>query len=384
MSCELLAVPTSPCSSPGPPSCNIGALDFVRGVHLTCNDPRFGGISGLTNANSSLLVAVTDRGNWFELPLRPATGTRIRVGALNGSQSVSRLDAEAITRDSSSKVWYLSLERSSAESSVLAYAGSRPGGTYATSVALGSLEESLCGPQPPVPSRACRYRNFKFESLELLDDSRVLAICECNGNGLIFDMATQLETRRFVYPTLGGLQPSDVTRLRHGLGGILVLERFDNEQGGRGRHMHIRVTYLSDAQLLHGDGGVLRPTTLLELLPGQHEADNFEGLAAVETREGAHVFLISDDNFSPRQRTLLYEFWLPWTALDDMVRPALPEASSARPELILEKALFSRWRFGAALPLLAVSIVSLLRRAISARARTTSKGDCNRSSRELC
>ena len=36
--------------------------------------------------------------------------------------------------------------------------------------------------------------------------------------------------------------------------------------------------------------------------------DNFEGIAAEATETGLRVWIVSDDNFSARQRTLLYVF----------------------------------------------------------------------------
>jgi hypothetical protein len=48
-------------------------------------------------------------------------------------------------------------------------------------------------------------------------------------------------------------------------------------------------------------------------LAAQHTADNFEGVAAVERADGRiRFYIISDDNFSRLQRTLLLAFdWTP-------------------------------------------------------------------------
>jgi hypothetical protein len=42
-------------------------------------------------------------------------------------------------------------------------------------------------------------------------------------------------------------------------------------------------------------------------------AENFEGIAVQQTSAGATIFLVSDDNFSPFQQTLLLQFLLPNT-----------------------------------------------------------------------
>ena len=61
---------------------------------------------------------------------------------------------------------------------------------------------------------------------------------------------------------------------------------------------------------------MLNSITLAELsLP--LSVDNFEALAVRPDGAGGwHLFLLSDDNFNPLQRTLLLQFQLPKSALE--------------------------------------------------------------------
>ena len=54
-----------------------------------------------------------------------------------------------------------------------------------------------------------------------------------------------------------------------------------------------------------GDGS-LGPVLIELKHPGT--VDNFEGIAAVATPTGTRLYLLSDDNFSETQRTLLLAF----------------------------------------------------------------------------
>ena len=307
---------------PGPPASG-DAMVFIRGVELKCSDGRFGGLSSLTlrsTGSAAALIVITDRGHWLSLPLEPTSGTRIVLAGLNGP---SPNDAESVSLDSRGE-YIVSFERTGAAETVVAY-GQLLGGPHAGIPALGSQARSQCGSDG----------NFEFESLEVLDDTTVLAICESNGAAVIFDLHANRVTRSFRYPSVHGLQPSDAVRLRQGIRGVLVLERLLAD-GVRGKRMHVRVGHLTDGQLAQAaNGAVTEPSILLELLPNQHEADNFEGIAAFETADGARIFMVSDNNFNNwDQRTLFYEFFLPYTQEPSPPSPPPPPSPLLPPSLL--------------------------------------------------
>ena len=156
----------------------------------------------------------------------------------------------------------------------------------------------------------CGWGNEQYEALELLDDRTILGICESNGKGRIVRLDSGALIRAFTYPT-DRLQVSDAARLGAGHG-LLVLERLYT--GGQwGKMVKVRVQHISESDLF---AGRITPLLLLELNPSRDNADNFEGIAAHEMSDGVRIWLMSDNNFDARgQRTLLYEFWLPFASL---------------------------------------------------------------------
>ncbi|MES2862207.1 MAG: esterase-like activity of phytase family protein [Pseudomonadota bacterium] len=78
-------------------------------------------------------------------------------------------------------------------------------------------------------------------------------------------------------------------------GGWFVVERYYSPP----LNMAVRVRRLSE-------GGVLS-APLIELRPPA-STDNFEGIAAVETATGTRLYLLSDDNANPLQKTLMLAF----------------------------------------------------------------------------
>ena len=84
------------------------------------------------------------------------------------------------------------------------------------------------------------------------------------------------------------------------------------------------------------EGATLHTQLLAEFCPAEAATDNFEGLAlsASETT----MWMLSDDNFKPHQRTLLYELALPdtihvpmehWAPPPDLTRCAAIGASTS-------------------------------------------------------
>ncbi|HRK64481.1 MAG TPA: hypothetical protein PLN53_08815, partial [Terricaulis sp.] len=81
-------------------------------------------------------------------------------------------------------------------------------------------------------------------------------------------------------------------------GGFVALERFYAPIIGA------RARILVLPQTLSGEA---RGALLGELAPPL-PLDNFEGIAAVRMGETTRLYILSDDNFEARQRTLLYAF----------------------------------------------------------------------------
>jgi len=83
---------------------------------------------------------------------------------------------------------------------------------------------------------------------------------------------------------------------------FVALERFYAPVIG----VRTRITGVAADTIANGDD--VRVTTWAELRPPLR-LDNFEGVSATRAPGGGlRIYIVSDDNFSPRQRTLLYAF----------------------------------------------------------------------------
>ncbi|MFL1462922.1 esterase-like activity of phytase family protein [Roseococcus sp. DSY-14] len=242
----------------------------------------FGGFSAVHLAADLTVTMVSDRGRWWQAPLRlapPGFGPARHGPLLDAAGRPLRGragDAEALVRlpDGS---WLVGFEREHRIQRHLRLDGP----------AL---------PFPAPPGLAESPANGGLEALALLPDGRLLAIAESPGTRAWLGSDGTWAERRF--QPAPGLLPVDAAALPGG--GALVLERDFSLLGGfRGR-----LAFLPDpaAPLLAGE-------TWLEM-PGGIPAENWEGVAAARTREGALVVLVSDDNQSPFQRSLFAVFRL--------------------------------------------------------------------------
>ncbi len=279
----------------------VGGLTYRGGLSIRSEDPRFGGLSGLlVEPDGSAFLAVTDQGNWVSaamihddrgwlVGLGPA-----RLGHLPGKKG-KRLkgkraqDAEAVTRlaDGSTLVGF---ER---DHRIWRYAATDP--------PFGARPKAV-----PSPKGLKRLpKNHGLEAMVALAGEGLLVLVQNrNGQGSFpAYLRQQGRWRTLTYPALGGFEPSGAARLPDG--DLVILERGFSLLGG----LAARLMRLDPAQL--AAGGPLAPRELGQFQPPL-TLDNFE---AVDSRQGPAgetlVYLLSDDNFSPWQRTLLMQFALP-------------------------------------------------------------------------
>jgi hypothetical protein len=104
----------------------------------------------------------------------------------------------------------------------------------------------------------------------------------------------------------GFSRPTDLATLTNG--DVLLLERWYHRIGG----VAVRLRRLRRDSIRAG--ARLRGEEIVHLDPSG-EIDNFEGLAVrVDPAAGTLLYMISDDNYSWLQRTLLLQFHLPATS----------------------------------------------------------------------
>jgi hypothetical protein len=282
----------------------FGALRYRSGLVLTSSFPGFGGLSGLRlDAKGERFISFSDKGGWFtgRIVYQGSEMTRLAdVEAApmlgpDGKPITTRgwFDSESIALDGS--LVYIGLERVNV---VLRFDFSK-GFTRA----LAELVPM------PVAVKKLPF-NKGLEALVMVPKGlplagTLIALSERgldrDGNLIAFLVGGPAPGQFSVRRT-EGFDISDATLLPSGE--LLVLERkFSLVEGVGIRIRRIPLTSLAPGALVDG------PSIFAADLGS--EIDNMEGIDAFVTPEGDTVLtLVSDDNFSLLQRTLLLQFTL--------------------------------------------------------------------------
>lgn len=292
-----------------PTHLRYGALQFRSGLVLTSSFRRFGGLSALRlDAEGTRFVAISDRGHWF------TGGLTYQGDELSGLVDVTSApmlgpDGQRVTDQG----WFDS--ESLAFDGSLAYVGlERVNKILCFDFAEGGiLARGQVVPTPP--DLAALPYNKGLESLVFVERERkgagahlagtLIAISEraldAEGNILGFLIGGPMPGR-FAIRRSDGFDISDAVLLNSG--SLLMLERkFSLRHGAGIRIRRLSVTAVEPGALV--DGPVIFEVDL------GYEVDNMEGIAAHVAPNGDTVLtLISDDNYSLIQRTLLMQFTL--------------------------------------------------------------------------
>jgi len=282
----------------------FGALEYRSGLVLTSSYPGFGGLSGIRlDAKGERFIAISDRGKWF-------TGRIV----YRGREMVGLDDVEAAPmllddgRPIMARGWFDS--ESIALDGSFVYVGlERVNQLLRFDFAKGfTRARSEVVPLPPAASRL--PNNKGLEALAMVPKGLPLAgtLIALSERGLDRD-------GNLIAFLIGGPQPgqfavrrseyfdiSDATVLPSGE--LLILERKFSWVGGIG--IRIRSIPLNGI----APGTIVDGPAIFHADLGQ-EIDNMEGIDTHVTADGETVLtLVSDDNFSMFQRTLLLQFAL--------------------------------------------------------------------------
>jgi hypothetical protein len=151
--------------------------------------------------------------------------------------------------------------------------------------------------------------NSSLEALAAMDNALITG-AEGGDHRTTPVWVAPLESRapvapRFVYPLRDGFSLTGLDRLPDG--SFVALERFYAPVVGP----RARITRFAAPS---GEGGAIEPELLAEL-DAPFPVDNFEAISAVRMPNGAtRIYVMSDNNNSAQQRTLLLAF--------DLVEPA--------------------------------------------------------------
>jgi len=287
----------------------FGKLTFRGGLNLFGRSRHFGGFSGIAiDASGTTLLAVTDAGAWMRATLDYngrwlKSFDEVTLGSILGQdgkplQTDAERDAEGLalaSGDTRAGQAYVAFER---EQRILRYPFDParfgpPTGTVRLPKEASAMSANQ-GIEAVALIQAGRLKGTIVAFSERLKDR--------NGNlkGWLIGGPTPgaITVRR-----LGGFDITDAAGLPDG--GLVILERrFRYSEGVKMRIRRIGAAELGHGKLIAGEV-LLEATDRLNI-------DNMEAIAVHRSRAGETILtLMSDDNFSPLQRSLIMQFALP-------------------------------------------------------------------------
>lgn len=285
-----------PLQNDAPDQITVGKLSYAGGLHLVTRDGRFGGFSGLgVSQDGARLVSVSDRG--VSLSMRMTYGAD---GNLIGGQGFDL--GTLADKDGTSlrgKRWTDAEAMSPGVEGEIIIAFERDHRIWRYDA--GATAPRVLRPPEEIHSMP---GNDGIEALTLLNDGRLLAISEGSPREYFtvgwvsrvggWDVLT--------YKTGDGFRATGAATLPDG--DVLVLERYYTPRQG----VRIRIKRVDHSTI--EAGSEVSGELVAELTPPMN-VDNFEGIDVRPGPDGVpYVYLISDDNFSDDQRTLLMMFKL--------------------------------------------------------------------------
>lgn len=310
MTPESVAVTSYPISHLriGDPSVwRIGPLEYVGGFEMRGRHSGFGGLSAIrVAADGRRFLSVTDTGDWVEgridydggkpiglsgvtiAPVLVADGRRARDVGLWDIESIARIGDEV----------FVGIER---VHTMLAFD-------------FAGNELRARGREVPLPAFVRRWwSNRGMEALGVIPPGgphggKLIGLSERSSaeegpsEGFVMNRDGS-GAFRFSVMRADGFDTTALDFLPNG--DLLILERFFSPR--RGVAMRLKRVRLAEIQ----PDAVVTAETLLTL-DNTHHIDNMEGLSVHKGLDGSTVLtLVSDDNFSIAQRTLLLQFrWL--------------------------------------------------------------------------
>lgn len=277
-----------------------GKLTYRGGLGLKSPDRHFGGFSALgVSADGSRMVAISDAGRRLAANLvYDATGNLAGIA----DAALDTL-ADEDGRPLSQKV----------DSDAEAMSAGVAGEIIVAFERRHRLRRYLPGRATPEPLAAPAEldgapANGGIEALTLLSDGRLLALTEAFGSSraLVGWVSDAGGWSVLTYGTLPGYNPTGAATGAATLanGDVVVLERAFSRQGtDAARLVRLEAAAIVPGARLSGSE--------IAVLGAPLSVDNFEGIAARPGGGGEDLlYIISDDNFRARQRTLLMMFAL--------------------------------------------------------------------------
>lgn len=294
-----ISVRPAPLAPAAPEMTGVGGLTFRGGLEIASDDPRFGGLSDLWVGADGKMLAITDQGDWFaaQFLFDDAGGLKGlvdgRMAAMRGADGraltdKTQADAEDVARTGDGR-FAVSFERIHAVR-IYDLEGKGPSAAPDKELALAGVAELTA--------------NDSLEALSAFGDDLLIGAEGVDRGRAPF----------WIAPLVSDVLPApvgrSVTSQGYGLvaldrlpdGDFLAMERFFAPLIGP-RIVIARV----GAAGLEASPARWDRTVVADINPPV-SLDNFEGLAIVAGEGDARVYIVSDDNFSRDQRTLVYAF----------------------------------------------------------------------------
>ncbi len=278
---------------PGPR--RVGDLIFLNAWELTSNNEDFGGFSALAALSDGRFAAVSDAGTLIGFGLTNNDQTdRPFIAPLPGSQGAGLdfrdRDSEGIAYDADSGQFWVSYEAN--------HAIRRFSRSFSRMTGLIRPREMQAWPS-----------NKGTETIIRLADARFLVISESldeddTHQALLFSgdpVEPGSAVTRLTYRPPAGYRVTDGAQLPDGRL-IILNRRVALPAGFAAKLALVDIRAINEGKTVSGQViATIAPPLLI---------DNMEGIAVRNERGGVIIWLISDDNFSIFQRSLLMKFRL--------------------------------------------------------------------------
>lgn len=281
---------------------SVGRLAFRGAVVLTSEEGEFGGLSGMEVLDNDRIVILNDDAEWFEARL-----VLDERGWLTGMTDMRY----ALARNERGVPFP---NKDTGDSEGLAQL---PDGRFAASFegtqSIRIFDLNRDGPfgastfGPPLAGTEGLPANAGLEAIASTSDGALLVGAEGGDRETTPLWVVPLGARtpvppRINYPLAPGYSLTALDRLPNG--GFVALERFYAPIIGA----RARITRFPEAAL-NARGVTLPDVEELARIEPPMPVDNFEGIAATLGPQGVtRIYIVSDDNYNRRQRTLLLAF----------------------------------------------------------------------------
>jgi hypothetical protein len=275
----------------------VDSLQFVAGFELTSAASEWGGYSGMVLSDDGTnLVAVSDTGHWLQLALtHDAEGKLTGVGA---ARTEPLLDEAG--QPVSGKLWSdaEAVAAVAGGSYIVAFERNHRLWRYASVDGIpGGVAEAVSAPS----DIATLPENSGVEALLTDDSGTMTLVAESGAAGVSRGWQLQGSAwREFQIERSDGFEPTDLAHV--GDETLALLERRYTELDGPAARISLMPAIPTD-----GPQGAYT----LAVLRLPLSVDNFECIATRPAPGGGrYIYLMSDNNQNPQQRTLLLQFQL--------------------------------------------------------------------------